>query len=75
MTKLLYVVLHYGKHELEATVEDTDGFRRRINLSWRAKDATDLPPLGWFDSVCGEVELQRGEDNDRAKGRYIPDFG
>lgn len=72
--KLLFTVLFLGESRLEATVQDSEGHRRRINFNWVEKIQTDLPPVHWAEAVAGEVEYQRGQDNDREKGRVLPGY-
>ena len=71
MTKLLSVVLHPGKQRLEAVVEDVAGVRRHIEYTWVAKERSDLPPEGWWESVQAEVEFQRVVENEARLGRTL----
>jgi len=70
MTKLLFVVLHEGQPSLEATVEDDDRRRRRIDIRWMVKGEAPLPD-NWWDTVLGEVEVQRTEDARKKSGRIL----
>ena len=72
--KLLFTVLFLGESRLEATVQDHEGHRRRINFNWIEKAQSDVPPAHWTEAVAGEVEYQRSQDNDRASGRVLPNY-
>lgn len=53
-------VYHEGACRLEAVVDDGAGWRRRIDVSWFAREASPLPPADWFQMVEGEVRYQLG---------------
>ena len=64
--KLVWTVLHLGKHGLEACAVDTRGERRKVNLSWYVKGHSDELPEDWFSQVKGEMAFQDSE-------KLIPD--
>lgn len=66
------VSLTLGAQKLAAVVTDPEGHRRRIELVWFVKDATDVPLPGWLDSLRGEVEYQRAQELAAARGVVIP---
>jgi hypothetical protein len=70
--KLLFAVLYLGEQKLEATVQDDEGHRRRVTVSWMEQIRTDVPPAHWAESVAGEVDYQRSQEEDEKKGRKLP---
>ena len=70
MTKLLFVVLFEKEQQLEATVEDDTGRRRRVVLSWKAKDAAPVPS-SWFSMIEAEMRLQDSEASEQEGGRVL----
>jgi hypothetical protein len=64
--KLVFAVLHLGKNGMEV-VASRSGRRRKVNVTWHRKEASDLPPADWDDQVFKELDFQ---DSDR-----MPDFG
>jgi hypothetical protein len=61
--KLRLVRVYLGEHRLDVGMEDLrTGEPRVVQYRWAAKDATDVPPLGWFEAVVGEVEFQRADE-------------
>lgn len=71
MTKLLWLVWSEGKQLLEVTVEDPTGKRRRIDVKWKSRGHSPVPP-NWWSMVEGEVEFQRSDELERASGRALP---
>ncbi len=69
--KLLFVVLFLKETRLEATLEDQDGKRRRVGLSWKLKEPTPVPPEHWWKQVQAEIEFQRAEAHARSTGRVL----
>jgi hypothetical protein len=69
MTKLLWVTYKPDLQKLEATVEDEDGKKRRIDYQWQSKEKTP-PPESWWKAVCMEVEYQRTEEHNKRVGRF-----
>jgi hypothetical protein len=57
---------------MDVIVEDEDGHRRNIVLSWHRKEASDTPPANWVEQVQGEVSLQRTEEKAKEKGTWVP---
>lgn len=74
MVKLLFAVLHLGKSKMEATVQDGDGHRRRIEFTWFEKNQSDVVPSHWPSAIDGEVEYQRAEEAAESSGRKMPPF-
>jgi len=71
--KLQFVRLHLGEHRMDVVLHDPVlGDRRLIRYEWHAKEATDVPPDGWYNTVLGEVRFQRGQELQKRTGRFIP---
>ncbi len=70
--QLLSAVLVLGASRLEVTVLDSDGHRRRVTFTWSTRERSDVPPAHWPEAVAGEVEFQRTQDYEEARGRLIP---
>jgi hypothetical protein len=66
-TRLLSVVLHWKKNQLEALVE-RNGVRRKVAVSWQSKDPTDVPPEHWFQMVTVELDVQDAERFAKERG-------
>lgn len=69
--KLRHVVLYPGKYRMEVLVNDPDGKARVIEIYWKAKVQTDVPPATWWEMVVGEVELKRAEELAAKQGRTL----
>ena len=61
--KPLFVVLYLGRNKLEVTVEDDQGRRRRVNIDWGAKEASNTPPANWPEMVERELQYQQSVRN------------
>ena len=68
---LLFAVLHLEAPLLEVTVVNDVGVRRRIEIRWNTKDATQEPPADWLGMVKGELDFQEAEALARSKGRIL----
>lgn len=71
MLRLISVRLFLGQAKLEAIVEEEGGKRRQIEYKWLEAGNRDVPPASWFETVCGEAELRRGEEGDSQSGRGL----
>jgi len=57
--KLINVIVHLGRLQLDAVVENSKGSRRKIRYTWKLqKEPSDVPPDTWLSSVLGEVDYQ-----------------
>jgi hypothetical protein len=70
--KLIIAVLNLGKSKLETISEDRVGHRRKIDVTWLAKEKTNSPPVFWTESVEGEHDYQISYDFNKSQGRIIP---
>lgn len=71
MIELRSVVFHRGQSRMDVYAKDTEGVMRKIEISWFAREKTDLPPETWWDSVVAEVEYQRAHDLEKRSGRLL----
>jgi len=65
MSKPVFAVVHIGKGQMEAILEDRTSRRRKVALQWFAKNRDDLPPKDWPAQAQAELDFQ---DSDRTKG-------
>lgn len=58
--RIHFVRLFLGQQKLEAAVDvsDTGGGYRKVVVSWKTADTTDVPPSGWLELVKKEVLFQ-----------------
>lgn len=57
--KLRGVRLFLGQQRMDAFVESDAGTVHQVEYRWLAKDASDLPPEGWEETVFSELRLQQ----------------
>jgi len=69
--KLLFTVLYLDQNKMEVTIQDRKGHRRRILYTWLEKESSGVP-LGWIESVEGEVEYRLAEELAEETGRKLP---
>jgi hypothetical protein len=66
--ELRYSVLYRGEQKIESIVIDpVHKIARRITVTWKEKELSDIPPESWFETVKAEVEYQRGQDHNPSK--------
>lgn len=71
--KLELVRIYLGEQRMDVGVFDPmSEAKRLVKVSWNQVPPTDIPPDSWYSTVAGEVEYQRGQDQARADGRFIP---
>lgn len=71
--KLRLARVHLGQSRMDVAVDDLKtSTPRAIRFRWQAGEPTDAPPDHWYDSICGEVKYQRGQEHKRASGRAMP---
>jgi len=71
--ELLFVRLYLGKQRMEVGLFDPVlGGRRLIKYRWFDKVTTGVPPENWYKAILGEVEYQRTQELNKAKGRFVP---
>lgn len=71
--KLRLARVHLGQSRMDVAVDDLKtGTPRGIHFTWASVQPSDVPPDHWYDSVRGEVEYQRGQEQKRASGRAMP---
>ena len=71
--ELLFVRIYKGKQRMDVAVYDPVlDDRRLIKYRWFNKVTTDIPPIGWYEAVVGEVEYQRSQELNKKLGRYVP---
>jgi hypothetical protein len=59
--KLIWSVLYLGKSGIEVCASDKTGERRKVNITWHAKDKGDEPPSNWATMVEREMAFQDSE--------------
>lgn len=71
--KLELVRVYLGEQRMDVGVFDSvSEVKRLVKVSWGQASPTDIPPEDWYSTVAGEVEYQRGLDQARADGRFVP---
>ena len=71
-TRLISAVLHHKQSKLVALVE-RNGVRRQVDVTWQAKDQSDVPPTNWFAMVVTELDV-RDADAFAAQRGMLPGY-
>lgn len=70
--KIVTLVYHLDGSVMEGTVRDPEGVYRVIKVTWESKEDRALPEM-WEESILREAQYRRSVENDKKKGRWIPD--
>lgn len=65
-----YLRVFLGQQRVEIVVRDGP-VQRKLSYEWRGRSNANAPPRGWFETVKAEVELQKQDEDARARGRFL----